>query len=158
MLRCWWWNSCSTRTFFAKHICAGQQKSLFCNSPVPHTVLLDMIGKDIPGDPLAVERTTLLYNLCWFTLKSYGRKDTRFFKQHLSIYLSMNTLSCLCKWVWRLRTYFLLLQIYWCSLPSCNVQTCNLDVAHVCAGYFGLVCYSWYFVGFTWVLFPRLWM
>ncbi|XP_057465962.1 LOW QUALITY PROTEIN: separase-like [Actinidia eriantha] len=47
------------------------------NLSVPHITLLDLIGKDIPGDPLAVERAAILYSLCWFTLKSYPLKGTR---------------------------------------------------------------------------------
>ncbi|KAK6135420.1 hypothetical protein DH2020_030839 [Rehmannia glutinosa] len=31
--------------------------------------LIESIGKDFPGDTLAVERATLLYYMCWFTLK-----------------------------------------------------------------------------------------
>ncbi|KAL7205879.1 hypothetical protein ACSBR2_018738 [Camellia fascicularis] len=47
------------------------------HSSVPLSFLLDLIGKDIPGDPLAVERAAILYNICWFTLKSYPCNDTR---------------------------------------------------------------------------------
>ncbi|XP_057494488.1 LOW QUALITY PROTEIN: separase-like [Actinidia eriantha] len=46
-------------------------------SSVPQTTLLDLIGRDIPGDPLAVERAAILYSLCWFTLKSYPSRGTR---------------------------------------------------------------------------------
>ncbi|KAA8545541.1 hypothetical protein F0562_020325 [Nyssa sinensis] len=46
-------------------------------SSVPLTFLLDLIGKDIPGDALAVEHAAILYSICWFTLKSYPCRSTR---------------------------------------------------------------------------------
>ncbi|XP_074358633.1 separase isoform X1 [Apium graveolens] len=42
----------------------------------PFSLKLDLIGSDIPGDVLAVERATVLYNLCWFILKYYRSKGT----------------------------------------------------------------------------------
>ncbi|KAK4438264.1 Separase [Sesamum alatum] len=39
--------------------------------------LMESIGKDFPGDVLAVERAALLYYICWFTLKSYPYHGTR---------------------------------------------------------------------------------
>ncbi|XP_058191839.1 separase isoform X2 [Rhododendron vialii] len=66
------------REWFLQSISVLVSRNLFsANSRVPPTTLLDMIGEEIPGDPLAVERATVLYNLCWFTLKSYPCKDTR---------------------------------------------------------------------------------
>ncbi|KAG6652968.1 separase isoform X5 [Carya illinoinensis] len=47
------------------------------NSSVPLTSLLDIFGKEIAGDVFAVERAVLLYNICWYSLKSYPSKDTR---------------------------------------------------------------------------------
>ncbi|KAK6156938.1 hypothetical protein DH2020_011186 [Rehmannia glutinosa] len=41
--------------------------------------LIESIGKDFPGDTLAVERATLLYYMCWFSLKSYPCQGTRQF-------------------------------------------------------------------------------
>ncbi|KAL1827171.1 separase isoform X3 [Daucus carota subsp. sativus] len=43
---------------------------------VPFSLKLDLIGSDIPGDALAVERATILYNLCWFILKYNHCKGT----------------------------------------------------------------------------------
>lgn len=48
------------------------------NSSVPLTSLLDIFGKEIAGDVFAVERAVLLYNICWYSLKSYPSKDTRY--------------------------------------------------------------------------------
>ncbi|KAL0357132.1 UNVERIFIED_CONTAM: Separase [Sesamum calycinum] len=39
--------------------------------------LMESIGKDFPGNLLAVERAALLYYICWFTLKSYPYHGTR---------------------------------------------------------------------------------
>ncbi|KAL3620880.1 hypothetical protein CASFOL_035792 [Castilleja foliolosa] len=39
--------------------------------------LIESIGKDFPGDTLAVERASLLYYICWFTLKSYPNQRSR---------------------------------------------------------------------------------
>ncbi|CAK9151203.1 unnamed protein product [Ilex paraguariensis] len=40
--------------------------------------LLDLFEKDVPGDVLAVEHAATLYNICWFSLKSYPCKGTRY--------------------------------------------------------------------------------
>jgi hypothetical protein len=45
---------------------------------VPLTSLLDYIGKEIVGDAFTVERAEILYNICWFSLKNYHSKDTRY--------------------------------------------------------------------------------
>ncbi|XP_020551646.1 separase [Sesamum indicum] len=39
--------------------------------------LMESIGKDFPGNVLAVERAALLYYICWFTLKTYPYHGTR---------------------------------------------------------------------------------
>ncbi|GFP93870.1 separase [Phtheirospermum japonicum] len=46
--------------------------------------LIESIGKDFPGDALAVERAALLYSICWFTLKSYPYQRSRKFCCELS--------------------------------------------------------------------------
>ncbi|KAL7119495.1 hypothetical protein ACP275_02G066600 [Erythranthe tilingii] len=38
--------------------------------------LIESIGKHFPGDALAVQRASLLYYICWFTLKSYPHQGT----------------------------------------------------------------------------------
>lgn len=48
------------------------------NSSVPLTSLLDFIGTEIVGDVFTVERAIILYNICWYSLKSYPSKDTRY--------------------------------------------------------------------------------
>lgn len=45
---------------------------------VPLASLLDFAGKEISGDAFNVERAVILYNMCWFSLKSYRSKDTRY--------------------------------------------------------------------------------
>jgi separase len=47
-------------------------------SSVPLTSLLDYIGKEIAGDAFTVERAVILHNICWFSLKNYHSKDTRY--------------------------------------------------------------------------------
>lgn len=44
-----------------------------------HINLYDLMGKEIPGDVLSVERAVILYNLCWLSLKALKdrNKDTR---------------------------------------------------------------------------------
>ncbi|KAJ4717002.1 putative Separase [Melia azedarach] len=51
----------------------------FCHtySSFPPMFLLDLIGKEFSGDVFAVERATVLYNICWFSLKGYGPKKIR---------------------------------------------------------------------------------
>ncbi|XP_059648132.1 separase [Cornus florida] len=51
----------------------------FCpiNSSVPFTFLLDLIGKDIPGDAFTVQHAVILYNISWLTVKSYPCQRTR---------------------------------------------------------------------------------
>ncbi|XP_010245919.1 PREDICTED: separase isoform X3 [Nelumbo nucifera] len=44
---------------------------------IPHTILLEFIDIGRPGDIFAIERATILYNICWFSLKNYQLKDTR---------------------------------------------------------------------------------
>ncbi|XP_065870788.1 separase isoform X2 [Euphorbia lathyris] len=47
------------------------------DSPVSFTFLLDLVGREFAGDVFAIERATLLYNICWFSLKNYQSKDNR---------------------------------------------------------------------------------
>lgn len=51
----------------------------FCpiTSTVPLTSLLDLMGKEIPGDVFCVERAEVLLNISWLSLKSYCSKETR---------------------------------------------------------------------------------
>ncbi|KAM1392417.1 hypothetical protein ACFX2I_019995 [Malus domestica] len=51
----------------------------FCpiTSTVPLTSLLDLMGKEIPGDVFCVERAEVLLNISWSSLKSYCSKETR---------------------------------------------------------------------------------
>lgn len=46
-----------------------------CSFPVP--LLLDLVGKETEGDGLQIERAALLYNISWFSLKSYHTQNTR---------------------------------------------------------------------------------
>ncbi|XP_015580756.1 separase [Ricinus communis] len=46
-------------------------------SAVSHTFLLDLVGTEYSGDVFAVERAALLFDICWFSLKSYHSKDNR---------------------------------------------------------------------------------
>lgn len=43
----------------------------------PLNFMLDLVGKELSGDVFAVERAAILYNLCWFSLKTYCSKDNR---------------------------------------------------------------------------------
>ncbi|XP_022149194.1 separase isoform X2 [Momordica charantia] len=44
---------------------------------VEPTVLLDLVGKEVHGDMFAVERASVLYNVCWFSLKSCKYNDSK---------------------------------------------------------------------------------
>ncbi|XP_056159390.1 separase isoform X2 [Syzygium oleosum] len=46
-----------------------------CSVPVP--LLLDLVGKETEGDGLRIERAAVLYNISWFSLKSYHTQNTR---------------------------------------------------------------------------------
>ncbi|XP_011657385.1 separase isoform X3 [Cucumis sativus] len=41
------------------------------------TVLLELIGKEVHGDVFAVERASVLYEICWFSLKRYKYATTK---------------------------------------------------------------------------------
>ncbi|KAJ7946655.1 putative Separase [Quillaja saponaria] len=43
------------------------------SSPVSLTCLLNSAGKEISGDVFTVERAATLHEICWFSLKSYGK-------------------------------------------------------------------------------------
>ncbi|KAF9685049.1 hypothetical protein SADUNF_Sadunf03G0013900 [Salix dunnii] len=47
----------------------------FTHARTPFTFLLDIVGKELPGDVFSVERATILYNISWCSLKSYSSKD-----------------------------------------------------------------------------------
>ncbi|KAF3975524.1 hypothetical protein CMV_001236 [Castanea mollissima] len=49
----------------------------YVDSSVPPTFLLDFIGNEISGDAFTIERAAILFNISWFSLKSYHSKDTR---------------------------------------------------------------------------------
>lgn len=42
------------------------------------TVLLELIGKEVHGDVFAVERASVLYEICWFSLKKYKYANTKY--------------------------------------------------------------------------------
>ncbi|XP_073125634.1 separase isoform X2 [Henckelia pumila] len=50
----------------------GRNSSCSKYSSLTLVFLIESIGKQFPGDLLAVERAALLYYICWFTLKSYS--------------------------------------------------------------------------------------
>ncbi|KAJ6704493.1 hypothetical protein OIU85_030317 [Salix viminalis] len=47
----------------------------FTHARTPFTFLLDLVGKELPGDVFSVEHATVLYNISWCSLKSYSSKD-----------------------------------------------------------------------------------
>ncbi|XP_039174098.1 separase isoform X2 [Eucalyptus grandis] len=49
--------------------------SSHCSVPVP--LLLDLVGKETERDGLRIERAAVLYNISWFSLKSYHTQNTR---------------------------------------------------------------------------------
>ncbi|XP_052179939.1 separase isoform X3 [Diospyros lotus] len=49
----------------------------FSYSSIQPAILIDLMGKDIPGDSFALERAMILYNICWVTLKNYPQKGNR---------------------------------------------------------------------------------
>ena len=50
----------------------------FSYSSIQPAILIDLMGKDIPGDSFALERAMILYNICWVTLKNYPQKGNRY--------------------------------------------------------------------------------
>ncbi|KAK9290720.1 hypothetical protein L1049_008894 [Liquidambar formosana] len=68
-----------THKVFLQSISVLVSRNPFCHvySSVTVASSLDLIGKEIPGDVLAIERAAILYNICWFSLKSFHCKDTR---------------------------------------------------------------------------------
>ncbi|KAJ4962506.1 hypothetical protein NE237_022445 [Protea cynaroides] len=53
---------------------------LFDRKPYSGTsdsLLLDFIGKEIPGDCFTIERAAVLYNICWFSVKNYHSEHIR---------------------------------------------------------------------------------
>ncbi|KAL6517690.1 hypothetical protein OROMI_033391 [Orobanche minor] len=57
--------------------------------------LIESIGEHFPGDNLAVERATLIYYICWFTLKSYPYQRSRKFCCELSCIGTVRIVSLL---------------------------------------------------------------
>ncbi|KAF8019982.1 hypothetical protein BT93_G0618 [Corymbia citriodora subsp. variegata] len=53
----------------------GGDLSSQCSVPVP--LLLGLVGKETEGDGLRIERAAVLYNISWFSLKSYHTQNTR---------------------------------------------------------------------------------
>ena len=49
----------------------------YASSCVQPDFLLDLIGKEIPGNVFSVEHAAIIYNICWFSLKNYRSEDTR---------------------------------------------------------------------------------
>ncbi|XP_061982544.1 separase [Populus nigra] len=47
----------------------------FTHARIPFTFLLDLVGKELPGDVFSIERAAVLYDISWFSLKSYSSKD-----------------------------------------------------------------------------------
>ncbi|KZV21176.1 separase-like [Dorcoceras hygrometricum] len=68
----------STAVLFGGNLSCSKYSSL---TPVS---LIEFIGKQFPGDLLAVERAALLYYICWFALKSYPCQYARRFCCELS--------------------------------------------------------------------------
>ncbi|XP_020532873.1 separase isoform X2 [Jatropha curcas] len=64
-------------------------------STVSLTFLLDLVERELCGDVFAIERAALLYNLCWFFLKSYSSKDSRSICCDLSHIQFQKIVSCL---------------------------------------------------------------
>lgn len=62
---------------------------------VEPTVLLDLVGKEMHGDVFAVERASVLYNICWFSLKSYKSDDTKYVYSIYGLYISYKWLCLL---------------------------------------------------------------
>ncbi|XP_011008695.1 PREDICTED: separase [Populus euphratica] len=50
-------------------------RNLFAHARVPFTFLLDLVGKELPGDVFSIERAAVLYDISWCSLKSYSSKD-----------------------------------------------------------------------------------
>ncbi|KAI3715733.1 hypothetical protein L6452_22720 [Arctium lappa] len=44
---------------------------------IPFTFLAELIEKNVVGDIFAVEHASILYNICWFSLKSFCDNNTR---------------------------------------------------------------------------------
>lgn len=47
----------------------------FTHARIPFTFLLDLVGKELPGDVFSIERAAVLYDISWCSLKSYSSKD-----------------------------------------------------------------------------------
>lgn len=47
-------------------------------SSLPHNTVVDLIGKDIVVDVLAIEQAVLLYHICQIALESYSCNFTRY--------------------------------------------------------------------------------
>ncbi|KAJ7002733.1 separase [Populus alba x Populus x berolinensis] len=47
----------------------------FTHARIPFTFLLDLVGKEVPGDVFSIERAAVLYDISWCSLKSYSSKD-----------------------------------------------------------------------------------
>jgi len=51
----------------------------FTHACIPFTFLLDLVGKELPGDVFSIERAAVLYDISWCSLKSYYSKDNGYF-------------------------------------------------------------------------------
>ncbi|XP_024980177.1 separase [Cynara cardunculus var. scolymus] len=64
---------------FLKSISVLLRRSTFHQShfSISFTFLAELIEKNVTGDIFAVEHASILYNICWFSLKSFRDNDTR---------------------------------------------------------------------------------
>lgn len=51
---------------------------------------IESVGKSYPGDALAVERATLLYFICWFTVKNNHYQATRYLLTTILLILTIS--------------------------------------------------------------------
>ncbi|KAF8411822.1 hypothetical protein HHK36_004381 [Tetracentron sinense] len=68
-----------THEIFWQSISVLVNRNPFCRtySSILQSVLLDFIGKEIPGNIFSFERASILYNICWFSLKNYHSERKR---------------------------------------------------------------------------------
>ncbi|XP_038885485.1 separase isoform X3 [Benincasa hispida] len=68
-----------THETILKSISILVSRNLFfqAHGAIEPSVLLNLVGKEVHADVFAVERASLLYNICWFSLKSYTYDDTK---------------------------------------------------------------------------------
>lgn len=67
----------------------------FCpkNPSLSRDSFINLIGKDVIMDVLAIEQAVLLYNICWLALESYGFKSTRYIFLSIQHFLATHPFS-----------------------------------------------------------------